>query len=383
MIKTIDVVINYIDKNYHKELTNEDIKKITGYSYVHFRTKFKEIVGIPLDEYRRRRQLTLILQEIIRTGSSINKSNLSPWKTDNSFRKAFKSEFKQLPYEAMRTFREELFQERFDTSVDVAIVELLKKHKNPGKALEFLLKLKPLIYTRFSFISKFDIDEEIDLIIMENFDRTSKDQYQIEAHKIKTFYDLDNPFVSTNLMVIKGFILAKRKLINKIYKKHMPCLQFPLSSIRTVWSASSEIIKVRKENYNKSNENKIITMPYDLRKNTGSLSKMHNAILRELIIQDCGGIVYESYEQLALRVKFDYDRPIDNNLCENCNYLSENSENECSYGNEEDCIEIEKMTEAQKQEYYLMPDYEPLNVEVLISHIHELLLKGMLYLENE
>lgn len=93
MLERVVLITDYIDTHYHENSSNDTIESLTGLSNAHVRSEFKKIVGMPLDKYRRRRQITLIINEIIDMGCSISKSNLLPWGSANSFRITFKKEF--------------------------------------------------------------------------------------------------------------------------------------------------------------------------------------------------------------------------------------------------------------------------------------------------
>ena len=55
--KTIQNVLDYIDKNIKSEISNDDLCNIAGYSYVHLVRLFKLYLGITPNEYILRRRL--------------------------------------------------------------------------------------------------------------------------------------------------------------------------------------------------------------------------------------------------------------------------------------------------------------------------------------
>lgn len=91
--KTIQNVLDYIDKNIKSEISNDDLCNIAGYSYVHLVRLFKLYLGITPNEYILRRRL---LHAVYEMNGDMLKTNIAfefGFDTYAGFYKAFKREF--------------------------------------------------------------------------------------------------------------------------------------------------------------------------------------------------------------------------------------------------------------------------------------------------
>lgn len=91
--KTIQNVLDYIDKNIKSEISNDDLCNIAGYSYVHLVRLFKLYLGVTPNEYILRRRLLYAVYEM---NGDMLKTNIAfefGFDTYAGFYKAFKREF--------------------------------------------------------------------------------------------------------------------------------------------------------------------------------------------------------------------------------------------------------------------------------------------------
>ncbi|RSK26537.1 AraC family transcriptional regulator [Bacillus sp. HMF5848] len=379
MIKNIKALIDHIDNHYHEVLTRDDVEYITKLSYGHVRNDFRQIVNMPLDKYRKRRQLSLIIEEIAQSGSSINRSNIAPWNSENSFRVAFKNEFNVTPKKVIDgKFQGEL-QSKFDvdkyTKEYRVVQRLIKTHGSPNNALEFLLTLPPFVVSFFNRLVSYETPEkEYKAIIKNTYGELSKEGYKEKMVILKNYYDINRAFCFKPGAIFSNvFIIAKRDLIKHILTKGDIYLSYSPLDIRTVWNVVPDIKSEREKNYYRKKEEVIISMPNELINKIDSLTFMQQEILRNLIFQDCGALYYETFEDLIDQVKYNYNKPI-SSRCNKCNcdgvYL------------EEDCPRIEDMDTEELNEYLSKPRFELLNYENLRKEIDTLLIKGLLYFVN-
>lgn len=360
MIENIRDIIDHIEENYHDDLTREDINKITGLSYGFVRNEFKKILDIPLDKYRKRRQLTLIINEIAQSGLSINKSNLSPWISENSFRVAFKNEFKVTPKKVIDGKFHGDLQPKFDitqySNDHKTVYQLIKKYGDPSNAMLFLLSLPPYRNHGLSMFVDYKTEEEKSIsFIKSTFGNISNVDYKQKLKKIIKYYDLKTWSISNNLFSDQ-FINVNRALIKQLINKEPIYLFYSPKIIRTVWSITPNIKDTREKNSRRASKDLVITMPNELTENMEQFSFLQQTILRKLIIQDCGAQTYETFEELLHSIEFNYNEPIFHpcNHC-NCNSLYL----------EEDCPRIEVMDEQEKNQYFSKPEYEQLDYDTL------------------
>lgn len=380
MIENIKAIIEHIEEHYHEDLSKEDINEITGLSYGFVRNEFKQIVNIPLDKYRKRRQLTLIINEIAQSSLSINKNNLSPWSSENSFRVAFKNEFHVTAKKVIDGKFQGNLQPKFDMtqySTDYRTVcQLIKTYGNPSDAVLFLLSLPPYINNGISQFVNFSTPKaKCESIIEYTLGNISEEDYKEKLNLLIKYYDLDRWLIFSKEKLFSDlFIKVNSGLINQLINKGPVYLSYKPKDIRTIWSITPDIKNVREKNSRQEFKDLVIAMPNELIDIMESLSYMQQTIFRELIIQDCGVHSYETFEELMNLIKVNYNKPI-SHTCDHCNcddiYL------------EEGCPRYEEMDEKEKKVYFSKPDYEPLDYNTLRRELDILLVNGLLYLETD
>lgn len=98
-IQSVYKVIFYIEQNYNKDLTLEELSKVASFSKYHFHRIFKSIIGENLSDYIRRVRLSSTTLKF-KTNQKITEIALdSGYETNSSFSKAFKKHFGITPKE--------------------------------------------------------------------------------------------------------------------------------------------------------------------------------------------------------------------------------------------------------------------------------------------
>ncbi len=98
-IQNVYKVIFYIEQNYNKDLTLEELSKVASFSKYHFHRIFKSIVGENVGDYIRRVRLSSTTLKF-KTNQKITEIALdSGYETNSSFSKAFKKHFGITPKE--------------------------------------------------------------------------------------------------------------------------------------------------------------------------------------------------------------------------------------------------------------------------------------------
>jgi len=98
-IQSVCKVILYIEQNYNRELTLEELSKVVSFSKYHFHRIFKSIVGVSLGEYIRTVRLQSTTLQF-KTNLKITQIAMnSGYETNASFSKAFKKHFGMTPKE--------------------------------------------------------------------------------------------------------------------------------------------------------------------------------------------------------------------------------------------------------------------------------------------
>ena len=98
-IQSVYKVIFYIEQNYNKDLTLEELSKVASFSKYHFHRIFKSIVGENVGDYIRRVRLSSTTLKF-KTNQKITEIALdSGYETNSSFSKAFKKHFGITPKE--------------------------------------------------------------------------------------------------------------------------------------------------------------------------------------------------------------------------------------------------------------------------------------------
>lgn len=390
-INIVKNLIEYIEENYHSNISNEVIEDITGKSSGYVRNEFKKIVNISVDEYRIRRQLTLIIQEMKNNNKKLNNSNLLPWNTENSFCKAFKSNFNEPPMQFIKNYNEYKLQPKFDIerfndcyNRDTKTIEgLIRKFDNKTNVLKYIFSLKPYKLNSIDSIFKFSGGDIKYFLIKARYAQEIKKKffagkvpkkfYNKHSKIIDKYYDTEKlislkQFDEKDISLPQGYILVKKSIINRILEKvELDTVindKTDPKDVVTLWfdEIKSEPVKAG-----------MISMPNDLVES--GLGMMKWTILSELIVQEQGFVKYTTMEELRDRIQYDYCKPINiySEYCESCKFKGDcDNEYECQY--------IQELSEQEKDEFYDKPDHEVLTIERLCEEIKELFIEGLIYL---
>lgn len=387
----VERVVQYIDENYHSDITNEIIEEITGFSAGYVRNEFKKIINIPIDEYRAKRQLALIIKEIQELNCDLKNSNLLPWSNENSFTKAFKEKYGITPKRFVKNYQDNVLQARIDVSEkelsynnDVQTIESLERKLGSKKnALLYIFSLKPYALNGIDLMFALSGVNIKEILIKRKYEQSigmklfngvvPKDSYSNQSKLLETFYDLRilrtlieqfdsnndiDKVLSNKYIVVKNnlkkILLESIGLENIINDSTNPC------DLLTLWYEDVKLEKVRDD---------MIYMPNELI--DANLSMMKSLILQELVIQEQGLKDYNSMEDLRSELEFDFNKPI-NEECNKCKY-----KNKCT--DDSDCLHYESLNESEREEYFNKPGYEILTIESLCKEIKELIIDGLLY----
>ncbi len=119
-IQSVCRVILYIEQNYNKELSLDELSKIASFSKYHFHRIFKSIVGESMGEYIRRVRLQSTTLQF-KTNQKITQIAMNTgYETNASFSKAFKKHFGITPKE----FAKNAKLKRGNKMIEPKIVEL-------------------------------------------------------------------------------------------------------------------------------------------------------------------------------------------------------------------------------------------------------------------
>jgi AraC family transcriptional regulator len=120
-IQSVYKVILYIERNYHEELTLEELSKIASFSKYHFHRIFKSIIGETVGEYVRKVRLQNSTRKLSTSNQNITQIALDiGYETNASFSKAFKERFGVTPKE----FSKNLKSKQRTIMIEPKIVEL-------------------------------------------------------------------------------------------------------------------------------------------------------------------------------------------------------------------------------------------------------------------
>ncbi|UZW12835.1 AraC family transcriptional regulator [Clostridium pasteurianum] len=385
----VEKVVEYIEENYHSHISEEIIETITGKSSGYVRNEFKKVVNIPIDEYRIRRQLSLIIQEMKNINKKLNNSNLLPWNTQNSFSKVFKSNFGEPPMQFIKHYNEHKLQYKFNVkkfkvsyNSDIRIIEgLIRKLGNKTNALIYILSLKPYILNPIDNLFAISGVNIKDILIKtryaqgikKNFfaGKVPREFYNNHSKLLDKYYDMKkgisfNQFHNEDTVFHKQYILVKKSIIHRIleYTKLDSIINDKTdpNNLVTLWYEDMRV---------EESKDGMIAMPNELIES--GIGMMKWTILSELVFQEQGFVKYTTMEELRVSIKYDYCKPIDvfKEYCEKCNYR-----NYCD--DDSDCLYIEELSEKEKKEFYDKPDHEVLTMERLCEEIKELFIVGLI-----
>lgn len=403
----VNKIINYIEDNYHEALTVDIIKNLTGASEGYVRDEFKKIVGISLDKYRIRRELSIIIKEILINKCNIKDADLTPW-NERSFSTAFKKEFGCTPKQALSNMKCIRFQEKFDVDQykktwdenSKTIEKLIRKYGNAAEALKFLLSLRAYELEPLDLLFCHSEDDLKNILIKRKY---SNEIYQkfyaasvpekfIKQHKrlLNEFYNLKNAIIvkqcidevsideirldmlpPTHYYIVKRGLI--KDLINKIKDKDLANIGIAPTELVTIWSERLNVERLYDNQTSIMKEGEI-AIPNELY--NADISILRRKILEYLLIQEQNFMKFNTYEKLCKEIKFDYNMPIDifAEYCKKCEYKKNCDNNDCKY--------IDELDDKDKQEFYDKPDYEELTIERLNEEIMQMLIDGLIYVKN-
>ncbi|WP_342388183.1 AraC family transcriptional regulator [Salinicoccus bachuensis] len=103
MIGQLNDVIDYIERNLSNDLQLSDVARYVGESDHHFRKLFLYITGMPLNEYIKKRKLSVANQDLVQGHSVTEVAFKYGYNSVEGFSRAFRSWSGILPSEACRT----------------------------------------------------------------------------------------------------------------------------------------------------------------------------------------------------------------------------------------------------------------------------------------
>lgn len=92
-IKTVNMVLKYIDEHLEEALTTDVLARVAGYSEYHFIRIFKSHMNVTLMEYVCKRRLIKASEDILSGEKIIDVAMKYGWQSHSGFTKAFKKEF--------------------------------------------------------------------------------------------------------------------------------------------------------------------------------------------------------------------------------------------------------------------------------------------------
>lgn len=416
MIENIKIVIDYIDENYHDVWSTDKIKELINVSVGHFRNEFKEIVGISLDNYRIRRELTLIINEIQENNKTINNSNLLPWSDNNGFYSSFKKEFGIPPKQyLMKKNNYVRLQEKFNIESfnnDEKLIKALKKeYGSYEKSLVYLLSLPVYKRDGFSAFVQYKDDNEFYWDLIRDYycemngerltlSKVPKEYYKKHIKNLRKYYDKDKCIqfdtfengidskeysveehffsgAARKVFVNPMYIVVKRSLIRKLFKLvniEKFFASFNIIELKTIWHAM--IIGERK-----SIDNCVGIMPNELIEQT-FLTFGQWTIVHEIVVMENGAVTYNNLDEFRENIKYDYDKPIETEWkCDRCNFKEyEIGTEECKYDCDDTCPRDEVLTEEEKEIFNKAMEWEKLDMDALKHQLVNFMIRGLVYL---
>ncbi len=134
-LRQFNDTLDFIERNITKDITSEDIVRISYVSYNHFLRMFMILSGMTVSEYIRKRRLSLAASDIVTTSSKvIDIAYKYQYKTPESFTKAFKQFHGVSPREArknigpLKSFPKLTFQVNIEGGIEMKY-EIIKEDK--------------------------------------------------------------------------------------------------------------------------------------------------------------------------------------------------------------------------------------------------------------
>lgn len=386
--KIVEEMIELVEDK-EKLVTAQILSSMEEVSQGHARDLFKKVVGMSIDKYRIRRQLSLVMIMTHNSKISLSKADIRPWLTMGGFRKAFKSEFGMLPSAFLKKIDRTLLQPKFDILIamrnykeeSIVIKNLIGEHGSESAALLFLLSLAPYTLTPLDIILNLvkSYDQIVYRLIMGRYLKNTGKKFVtkniprdfIQKHKkiLFEYYlpitrSVENEFFNLSMNKTKmdieidiKFVISKRSLVNELVSNinlaHLIYLELSPSDLHTNWDVQFHLFDLKPDE---------IRVPNDFA--SGKFSPMEREILFATLISEQGGMKHESWESMANWIEIDENYP--DCPCSHCQFMYD-----CS--GEQDC----------KFDFDMTDDFEtPLTVEMLTSYVGNMLIKGLLYFSN-
>lgn len=322
--KIVKSVIDYIELNCHTGITNDIIEEITGNASGYVRNEFKKIVDLSLDEYRIRRELSLIIDEIKENNLKLCDSNLLPWATASGFSDTFKKVYGISPMQFIKNFDQNELQPMFDidkyellhNDANKIVEALVRSKGNRNNAIKYILSLRPYLVSGINnlFISE---DNIVDILIKGRYSEDIRDrnhsgeipQDYIKQHKIllEKYYDLtmkrcyfnNSPLFADGYVCVKANIV--RMLLNDDELNNIINAEFAPCNLTTIWHD-----QIKMENL----KDNLVAMPNELI-NGMYFNNEEWAVLHELVMQEEGFKRHGNIEDLRNTLVEDYSFAID------------------------------------------------------------------------
>lgn len=387
----VEKIIQYIEENYHDYISNEIINEQTGNSAGYVRNEFKKVANISIEEYRIRRQLALIIQEIKVSNKNIKDSNLLPWSNESGFTKAFKNKYRLTPKRFINNYRQNLLQGKID------INELMLSYNNDKKTIEdlegklgsrknaflYILSLRPFIIKFFDnlfipsdvSIKEILIRRKYTLSIAEDFyaGNIPQDFYSMNSRLLNIFYDVKIIRTLSEKLYVKNVgsdvyrEYFSKHIVVKDSLKNILLENIEWGEIINEHTSPSDFVTLWYDEIKKEKiEDGMLKVPNELIISNLNMKKF---ILYEILSQEQGQKYYRTMEELRDYLKFDFNKPI---IVDDC--TKEIYENECNA--DSDCLQVRGEKEKY---YYYKPIHEILTMDRLCQEIKELFIDGLLY----
>lgn len=306
-----------------------------------FDEKFKLVVKMTPNKYRRRRQLTLILEEIKNTTGIVSKGNFLPWANRDTFDKEFKKEFKISPAKYIKEGNIKL-QEKIDVNSikeeDMIIDKLSKEHKSYEGALKYLLSLPSYRNDKLIFNFKYsDKEKFIEEIIKSHHThhrfqksyKIPKKVYKEQVDLIRKYYDIERHLDMNHISFYNlppRYFTVKRNLIKKLINKidaDKFLDEILVDDIKTIWHDT-----VEKEIYN-IKQYKREQIYYEL-SGIGQFSEREIHIIERIIMSECSLEKFYDMESLRKSIIYDFDKKINYKRPDNLTGITYEFLDECN-----------------------------------------------------
>lgn len=237
-VNNIIRTIQFIEENYHREISIQEIERVSCYSYRNIQRIFKHTCNETIGEFKKRLKLENAYKLLLFNNEDIkNISNMVGFETPSSFAKAFKQHFNITPSEARDS--KELIFEKNNIMISSQPVDI------PFETVK--INSKDVYYSRV--IAPYDSDEIEQL--WKKFTKllfpTDNTQYYgviadetLITDDIKSRYDAcsDKPAFNTSLPVKKIF---GGKFVKFTHTGNYQTIEQTYKTIYSHWMLNSEL----------------------------------------------------------------------------------------------------------------------------------------------